>query len=232
MVSAMNATAWLGKNHLTPRAEQTVAGPFDRWPNGLGFDYFYGFMDGASDQFEPILIENRTVIDPNPDPQADPAYILDRDLADRSIAWIEQVRNAAPDRPFFLYLAPGTGHEPHQAPAEWRERFRGQFDEGWDVLRQRTYERQVAMGLIPQGTEMTPRPDLIPAWDSLSPDDQRVAARMMEVYAAMRAHFDYQFGRIVENLRDADFARPNRPVRRKRPAAIRMTPGDDAGPRR
>lgn len=194
-------TAMLGKNHITPKHEQTAAGPFDRWPTGLGFDYFYGFMDGASDQINPILIENRIAIDPVPVPAEDPDYILDRDLADRAISWIAQVRGAAPERPFFLYLAPGTGHEPHQAPAEWRERFRGQFDMGWDVLREQIFARQIKSGLIPAGTRMADRPDVIPAWDALSPDDQRVAARLMETYAAMRAHFDHQFGRIVETLR-------------------------------
>lgn len=194
------ASAWLGKNHVTPMAEQTSAGPYDRWPTGLGFDHFYGFMDGASSQFAPILINDRTPIDPVPDPARDPDYTFDRDMADQAIDWINRLRNDAPDRPFLLYMAPGTGHEPHQAPEEWRERFRGQFDMGWDVLRQQIFERQKAAGLIPADTVMSPRPDPLPAWDSLPPEEQRFAARLMETYAAMRAHFDYQFGRIVAEL--------------------------------
>lgn len=194
------ASAWLGKNHVTPMAEQTSAGPYDRWPTGLGFDYFYGFMDGASSQFAPILVNGRTPIDPVPDPAADPDYIFDQDMADQAIDWITRLRNDSPDRPFLLYLAPGTGHEPHQAPEEWRGRFRGQFDMGWDVLRQQIFERQKAAGLIPADTIMSPRPDPLPAWDSLSPEEQRFASRLMETYAAMRAHFDYQFGRIMAEL--------------------------------
>jgi len=191
------STAWLGKNHVTPAWEQTVAGPFDRWPTGLGFDYFYGFMEGASDQFNPVLVENRTAFEP--DHTED--YILDRDLADRTIAWIERQQAAAPNKPFLVYLAPGTAHEPHQAPQEWLEKFRGHFDHGWDVERERIFARQKELGVIPESAVLTPRPDVIRAWDELSSDEQRVSARLMEAFAAQRAYFDDQFGRIVDTLK-------------------------------
>jgi arylsulfatase A-like enzyme len=192
------STAWFGKNHVTPNWEQTAAGPFDRWPNGLGFDYFYGFMDGASDQFAPILIENRTAIDPAQDDD----YILDRDLADHTIDWVDRQGAAASDKPFLVYLAPGTAHEPHQAPREWLEKFRGRFDDGWDVERERIFARQKEMGIIPQDAALAPRPELLRAWDDLSSEEQRVSARLMEAFAAQRAFFDYQFGRIVEALKE------------------------------
>ena len=191
------ATAWFGKNHLTPGWEQTAAGPFDHWPTGLGFDYFYGFMDGGSDQFNPILVENRNVIEPS----QGAGYILDRDLADHAINWIDRINEASADKPFLIYLATGSAHEPHQAPAEWMARFRGKFDRGYDEERKRIFERQKAIGIIPANAKLTPRPDLLPAWDSLSPEQRHISARLMEAFAAQRAYFDYQFGRIVEHIK-------------------------------
>lgn len=192
------ATSWFGKNHLTPLWEQTAAGPFDRWPNGLGFDYFYGFMDGASDQLHPVLVEDLQTLDT----PAQKDYVLDRDLADHAIGWIDRVRGAAPDKPFLMYFASGSAHEPHQAPAEWLARFRGKFNLGYDVERQRIFERQRKLGLIPKGTKLTPRPDILPAWNSLTPQEQAVSARMMEAFAAQRAYFDDQFGRLVTHLQE------------------------------
>ncbi len=190
-------TAWLGKNHVTPEWEVTPTGPFERWPNGLGFDYFYGFMDGATDQFTPVLVENQRLIDP----PTEENYILDRDLADHAIIWMRQQQSTSPDKPFFLYLAPGTAHVPLQAPREWITRFKGRFVEGWDVLRQQNFDRQQQMGVIPAGTTLTPRPESIPAWDSLSQKEKAVAARLMEVFAAQLAFFDEQFGRVVNEIK-------------------------------
>lgn len=190
------ATAWFGKNHVTPLWEQTAAGPFDRWPNGLGFDYFYGFMDGASDQFNPILIENRNPIDPNPD--GNPDYILDKDLINRAINWLDRVKDAAPDKPVFVYMAPGSAHEPHQAPAEWVAKFRGAFDHGYDEERNRIFQRQQQLEVIPAHAVLTPRPEILPAWASLTEEQKRVAARQMEAFAAQRAYFDYEFGQMVD----------------------------------
>ncbi|WP_206244315.1 arylsulfatase [Novosphingobium terrae] len=193
------STAWFGKNHVTPEWESTPVGSFDRWPTGLGFDYFYGFMNGASSQWNPDLTENTVPVEA---PQQ-PGYILDRDLADHLIDWMHRHIEVAPDKPFFAYWAPGTAHEPHQAPADWIARFRGRFDQGWDAMREETFARQKAMGIVPQDAVLTPRPAGIPAWSSLSPQEQAVAARLMEVHAAQRAYFDAQFARVVAALKEA-----------------------------
>lgn len=192
------STAWLGKNHNIPDWENNPAGPFDNWPNGLGFDYFFGFNGGETDQWAPALTENRNAVEP---PADDPNYILDRDLADHAVNWLRSVGTQAPDKPFFLYYAPGSGHAPHQAPKEWIAKFHGKFDQGWDRLREETFARQKKMGIIPADAKLTPRPPEIPAWDSLSPDARKVAARLMEVDAAANAFSDYQIGRVIAELR-------------------------------
>lgn len=192
------ATAQFGKNHNVPDWQNNPAGPFDNWPNGLGFEYFYGFNSGETDQWAPALIENRNVVDP---PANDPDYILDRDLADHAIGWLRTQQTQAPGKPFLMYFATGTAHAPLQAPKAWIERYRGQFDQGWDKIREESFARQKAMGVIPADAELTPRPPEIPAWDSLSPDAQKAAARLMEVYAGMLSHADYQFGRLLDELR-------------------------------
>jgi arylsulfatase len=193
------STAWFGKNHNTPEWEQSAVGPFDRWPNRLGFDYFYGFMGGATSQWNPSLVENQVPISNDGHPAG---YHLDRDLADRAIAWFRMVHAAAPDRPFMIYYAPGTSHSPHHVPADWIARFRGRFDQGWDRLREETLARQIAMGIVPAGTRLTPRPAQIPAWDSLNADQKRLYARMMETYAAALSYADHQIGRLIEALRE------------------------------
>jgi arylsulfatase A-like enzyme len=192
------STAWLGKNHNTPDWETGPAGPFDRWPTGLGFDYFYGFHGGDTNQWAPALIENTRTVEP---PTANPSYILDRDLADHAIDWLNAQRSTNPGKPFLLYYAPGTAHAPHHAPAEWIARFKGKFDAGWDAMREASFARQKAQGVIPADAKLTPRPAEIAAWASLSPDQKRLYARMMEVYAASLAHADAQIGRVIEHLR-------------------------------
>lgn len=192
------ATAWFGKNHNTPEWEQSAVGPFDRWPDGLGFDYFYGFMGGATSQYNPALFENRTPVER---PADDPNYILDRDLADHAIGWLRAVNAAQPEKPVLLYYAPGTSHSPHHAPKEWIANFERQFDMGWDRMREQSLARQIGLGIVPKGTKLTPRPDSIPAWNSLSADQKRLYAHMMEVYAAALAHADYQMGRLLEELK-------------------------------
>jgi arylsulfatase A-like enzyme len=192
------ATAAFGKWHLTPVWEQSAYGPFERWPTGQGFSYFYGFIQADTDQFAPALFENTRPVAP---PTDDPSYILDHDLANRAIAWIDQVHAVAPNHPFFVYLAPGTSHAPHSAPREWLERFRGQFDGGWDVLRQQIFERQRRMGIIPASARLTPRPDFLPAWSSIPPERRRVYSRMMEAYAAALAYDDHEIGRVIDSLR-------------------------------
>jgi len=190
-------TAFFGKNHNTPVWETGPMGPFNHWPNGLGFDYFYGFNAAADDQFRPQLIENRNQIEP----PSDPDYIFDRDMTDHLIDWLHVQRSQRPDHPFFIYLSPGTMHSPHQAPPEWLARFKGKFDMGWDRMREQIFERQKAMGVIPQSATLTPRPAALPAWDSLSAESKRTYARQMEAAAAQLAYFDHQTGRIIEDLR-------------------------------
>jgi arylsulfatase A-like enzyme len=191
------ATAWFGKNHNTPEWEQSAVGPFDRWPTGLGFDYFYGFMGGATSQWNPLLFENTTPVEKPPE---DKNYILDHDLANHAIGWLRQLNASNPDKPFLLYYAPGTSHSPHHAPADWIARFRGEFDQGWDVMREQSLARQKALGVVPPDTRLTPRPADIPAWDSLSPERKRLAARMMEVYAAALAYSDDQIGQVLSEV--------------------------------
>ncbi|MGE4430433.1 MAG: arylsulfatase [Sphingobium sp.] len=191
-------TAAFGKWHLTPEWEQSSLGPFDRWPTGQGFSYFYGFHGGDTDQFAPALFENTRPIAP---PADDPTYILDKDLSERASLWIQQQHDQAPDKPFFLYLAPGTAHSPHSAPPEWLAKFRGKFDQGWDVVREQIFANQKKAGIIPADAKLTPRPDFMPAWDSLPPDRKQVYARMMEAYAAAIAYNDDQVGRVIQGLK-------------------------------
>ena len=190
-------TAWIGKNHNTPPWESSEAGPFDRWPNGLGFDYFYGFNTGDMNHWNPRLYENRNpVFVPN-----DPDYHLTTDLSDKAIAWVRKVKSISPDHPFFLYVAPGATHAPHHVPQEWIDKFKGQFDMGWDVYREQTLSRQKKLGVVPANTKLTPRSEGLPSWDSLNADQKRLYARMMEVFAAFGAQTDYEMGRIIHAVK-------------------------------
>ena len=191
-------TAWFGKNHNTPDWETGPAGPFDRWPTGLGFEYFYGFNAGDTDQWAPALVENTRTVEP---PTQRPSYILDRDLADHAIDWLRSQHSTAPAKPFLMYYAPGTAHAPHHAPPEWIDRFKGQFDMGWDAMREASFARQKALGVIPASAKLTPRPDQIPAWSSLSADQRRLYSRMMEAYAGALAFADHEIGRVLDELR-------------------------------
>ncbi|MBK1789136.1 arylsulfatase [Prauserella cavernicola] len=187
-------TAAFGKWHQTPDWETNpLTGPFDRWPTGEGFDEFYGFCAADTDQFQPTLIHGTRPVDP----PARPDYHLSEDLVDRAVEWMSPER----DDPAFVYLSFGATHAPHQVPDSWLHRYRGEFDDGWDVARERTFERQKAAGVIPASAQLTPRPADIPAWSSLSPDERRLSARFMEVYAAFAEHTDAQVGRLVEHLR-------------------------------
>jgi arylsulfatase len=191
------STAYFGKDHNVPKREGSAAGPFDQWPIGLGFDYFYGFLGGDADQWSPRLFRNTTQVDDSVETSTD---ILEKRLTDDAITWLHNQKAAAPDRPFFIYYTPGSTHAPHQAPADWIARFHGAFDEGWDRMRAETFARQKAMGVVPADTKLTPRPTEVPAWDSLSPEMKRVNARDMEVYAAQLAYEDAQFGRLIDEL--------------------------------
>ncbi|MBI1181982.1 MAG: sulfatase-like hydrolase/transferase [Alphaproteobacteria bacterium] len=192
------STAAFGKWHLTPEWEQSLIGPFDRWPTGEGFEYYYGFIGADTSQWDPSLIENTR---PVSKPANDPDYILDRDLADHAIQWLHQQNALAPNRPFFLYYATGTAHAPNHAPKAWIDKYRGKFDQGWDKLREESFRRQKVLGVIPADAKLTPRPDIIPPWSSLSEDQKHLYAHMMEVYAGAIAYMDSQVGRLIAELR-------------------------------
>jgi arylsulfatase A-like enzyme len=190
-------TAWYGKNHNVPDWHSSQAGPFDLWPTGLGFEYFYGFIGGDTSQWAPALFENIKPIEP---PHDDKEYFFDKDMADHAIARIRMLHAVAPQKPWVTYYAPGTAHAPHHAPKEWIAKFKGQFDQGWDKVREETLARQKKLGVVPADTRLTERSKGIPAWDSLDADHKKVAAHMMEVYAAALSHCDYHMGRVLDAI--------------------------------
>ena len=188
----------VGKWHLTPASDTTAAGPFDRWPLGRGFERFYGFMGGDTDQFHPDLVHDNHWV-PQPSQPAD-GYHLNADIADHAIGFVKDAHAAHPEKPFFLYYATGAGHAPHQVEPEWVEPYRGRFDAGWDAYRVEVFERQKALGLLPQGTELSERDPDVEPWDSLSPDARRMYARQMEVYAGFLTQTDHHVGRVLDFL--------------------------------
>jgi arylsulfatase len=194
------ATAMFGKSHEVPIWEQSPAGPFDRWPTGTGFSYFYGFIGGETNQYFPALYENSVKVDPPRSPEQ--GYTLNEDLADRSIAWIRGQKALAPDQPFFVYYASGATHAPHHVPAEWREKYKGRFDQGWDKLREQTFARQKELGVIPRQAELTARHKEIPAWDEMPETLKPVLRRQMENYAGFLEQTDHEVGRVVQAISD------------------------------
>ena len=193
------ATFAVGKWHLAPMEECSAAGPFDQWPLARGFDRFYGFLDGETDQFHPELVSDNHPVEP-PGGPAD-GYHLSEDLVDRVLQMVSDSKGVRPDRPFLAYVAFGATHAPHQAPPAYLAKYRGRFDEGWDVVRERWYRRQLAEGLIPPGTKLAPRNPGVEPWDSLPENQRRLAARLQEAFAAFLDHADDQVGRLVEGLR-------------------------------
>jgi arylsulfatase A-like enzyme len=193
-------TSWFGKHHLIPDWQQSSAGPFDQWAGGLGFEYFYGFLGGDTDNWHPALFENTKPVLP---PVGDPNYILIHDMTDRAITWIRTQHAVAPENPFLMYFAPGNGHAPHHATKDWIAKFKGKFDQGWDKQRETTLANQKRLGVVPADTALTPRPTQIPAWDSLNDDQKKVYARMMEAYAAAVAQSDYEIGRLLDSLQQS-----------------------------
>ncbi len=193
------ATGMFGKWHNTPEPDISPSGPFDRWPTGLGFDYFYGFNQGETHQYYPTIYRNTTWV---PQPKTpEQGYHFTADMTDEAIAWTRNVRAADPDKPWFNYFSTSGVHAPHHAPKEWREKYVGKFDYGWDKQRELTHAKQLEMGIIPKGTKLTPRPQEIPAWDNQSPEAKKVYARLMENYAAYMAYTDYEVGRLLDSLR-------------------------------
>jgi arylsulfatase len=199
------ATSWFGKDHNTPDWESSVAGPFDRWPTGLGFDYFYGFIGGETHQYYPVLFENTTAVEPDKSPEE--GYHLMTDMTDRAINWLRYNKAIAPQKPVLLYFAPGAAHAPHHTPKEWREKYKGQFDAGWEAVRAETFKRQIELGVIPPDTTLTEKPDWVESWDSLSADQKKLYARFFENFAGYLSFADHECGRLldaVKELPDAD----------------------------
>lgn len=186
-----------GKWDHTPAIETTIAGPFDRWPSGQGFDHFYGFMAADTDQFRPTMWSDHTPIEPY---LGKPDYILSRDLADKAIDWLTGMKSFAPDRPWALYWATGAAHAPHQASARWLQHYRGRFDGGWDQARDVILAKQKALGIVPPDTQLSARPAEIPAWDSLTAKQRKLYSRQMEAFAALVSEADHEFGRILDTL--------------------------------
>ena len=194
------ATFCVGKWHLAPMEQCSAAGPFDQWPLARGFDRFYGFLDGETDQFHPQLVSDNHPIEPPGRPQD--GYHLSEDLVDQALKMVSDSRGVRPDRPFFLYLPFGATHAPHQAPASYLAKYRGAFDDGWDVARQQWFDRQIARGVVPAGTELAPRNPGVDAWDVLGDNQRRLACRLQEAFAAFLDHTDDQIGRLVDGLRE------------------------------
>ena len=193
------ATGWWGKNHNVPDNQTSQAGPYDNWPTHQGFDYFYGFIGGETDQFYPALYRGTNPINPPTTPKEN--YHLTRDLADDCIAWMQQQKSIAPDRPIFCYFSPGATHAPHQPPPDWRGRNKGKFDMGWDKYREQVLEKQLSLGVVPKGTNLTKRPKEIPAWNEYSKAEQKLFSLQAENYADFLEHTDYEIGRIVTTLK-------------------------------
>jgi len=193
------STACFGKWHLTPDHDQGPAGPFDRWPSGLGFDYFWGFLGGESGQYDPLIAENNQIVGV-PEAEDGEQYYLPDDMTDRTISWLHSMRAHHTDKPWFAYYTTGATHAPHHVPGDWADKYKGVFDKGWDVLREETFARQKELGVIPQDTELTPRPPEMPAWDSLSAETQQLFARQMEVYAGYLENADWNVGRVLDAI--------------------------------
>lgn len=196
------STAFFGKNHNIPDWETSISGPFDRWPGLQGFDHFYGFLGGEANQWQLALYSGNEPMEMEVPKGREMDYTLNENLADKAIEYIHQEKSVTPERPFFIYYAPGATHAPHHVPEAWIAKFKGQFDQGWDKYREETFQRQLRLGVIPAGTKLTPRPAEILAWDTLTPDQKKVEARLMEVFAAFTAQTDYEVGRVIDAVRD------------------------------
>jgi len=197
------STAQFGKCHEVPVWETSPMGPFDAWPSGGGgFEYFYGFIGGEAHQYYPAIYEGTTPVEPEKTP--DEGYHFMEDMSDKAIKWVRQQKALMPDKPFFVYFAPGATHAPHHVPAEWADRYKGKFDDGWDALREETIERQKTLGVVPPDTELTRRHEEIPAWDDMPEELKPVLRRQMEVYAGFLEYTDHHVGRLVDALVDLE----------------------------
>ena len=197
------STAHFGKCHEVPVWETSPLGPFDRWPSpGNGFEHFYGFIGGETNQYAPAIYRDTVPVEPDRTPEE--GYHFTEDMTDRAIEWVGQQKALMPDKPFFVYYAPGATHAPHHVPTEWSDKYKGAFDDGWDALRERTFARQQELGVIPADAELTARPEEIPAWDEMPDDLKPVLARQMEVYAGFMEHTDHHVGRLLDALEELE----------------------------
>ena len=195
------STAGFGKWHLTPDHVQGAAGPFDRWPNAWGFDHFWGILGGEAGQYDPLITQDNHIIGV-PEAEDGKEYYWPDDLTDQAVRWLHEVRAQDQEKPWFVFYSTGCSHAPHQVGVEWSDKYRGKFDQGWDVLREETFERQKALGVIPPDAELTPRPDALPAWDSLSDAEKKLYARQMEVYAGFQEATDWNVGRLLDAVEE------------------------------
>jgi arylsulfatase len=193
------STAAFGKYHETAAWEVSVSGPFDRWPTRSGFDKFYGFIGGETNQWAPLLYDGTARVEL----PADPKYHFMTDMTNKAISWMRAQQTLTPDKPFFMYFAPGATHAPHHVPKEWVDKYKGKFDAGWDKYREETLARQIKLGVVPPGTKLAPKPKDIKDWSTLSADEKRLFARQMEVFAGFAEHTDYEIGRLVKALEDS-----------------------------
>ena len=204
------STAGFGKWHLTPDHVQGAAGPVDRWPNAWGFDHFWGILGGEAGQYDPVITQDNTTLGV-PKGTDGKEYYWPDDLTDQASKWLHTVRAQDQTKPWFVYYSTGCSHAPHQVAVEWSEKYRGKFDQGWDALREETFERQKKLGVIPPDAVLTPRPDALPAWDSLSESERQLYARQMEVYAGFQENADWNVGtaarRGAADGRDGQHAR-------------------------
>jgi arylsulfatase len=196
------STAQFGKCHEVPVWETSPMGPFNQWPIGSGFEYFYGFIGGETHQYYPAIFENTTPVEPEKTPEE--GYHFTEDMTDKAIAWIRQQKALVGDKPFFIYFAPGATHAPHHVPKEWADKYRGKFNQGWDKLREETFARQKTLGVIPADAQLTKRHDEIPAWDAMPQEMKPILEREMEVYAGFLEHTDHHVGRLLDSLKSLE----------------------------
>jgi arylsulfatase A-like enzyme len=194
-----NTGAW-GKWHNTPEEQITNKGPFDYWPTGYGFEYFYGFLAGEASQYEPTMVRNTSYVEIPHNSGGHKYYHLTEDIADDAILWLREQKAYSPDKPFFMYWAPGASHGPHQVPKEWADKYKGKFDDGWDKYREQVFKRAKELGWIPQNTQLTPRPASMASWESIPETEKPFQRRLMEVFAGFTEHADYNAGRIIDEI--------------------------------
>ena len=190
------STAAFGKSHETAAWEVSPSGPTDRWPTRSGFDKFYGFIGGETNQWAPLLYDGMNQVEPSTDPN----YHFMTDMTNQAIKWVQAEKSLTPDKPFFIYFAPGATHAPHHVPKEWIAKYKGKFDQGWDKLREETLARQIKLGVVPAGTKLAPKPEAIKDWATLSPDEKKLFARQMEVFAGFGEYADAEIGRLIRAI--------------------------------